>query len=80
MVPEQEHSASHVALGRAVKGLREERGLTQAVLAERAGIDASYQSGLERGRRNPSWTVVVALAEALGVTPLELVAAASRFE
>ncbi len=80
LVPEQEHSASHVALGRAIRELREKRGLSQAALAERAGIDPSYQSGLERGRRNPSWSVIVALAEALEVSPEKLVAAASRFE
>lgn len=80
LVPEHEHSASHVALGRAVRELREARGLTQAQLADRSGIDTSYQSGLERGRRNPSWGVIVAEAEALEVTPVALVAKAQRFE
>ncbi len=63
-----------------MRELREAKGLSQATLAEAAGIDTSYMSGLERGRRNPSWTVILAIAEGLDVTPVKLVSEASRFE
>jgi transcriptional regulator with XRE-family HTH domain len=36
-------------IGRAIAGVRAERGLTQAGLAERAGIDRGYLARLEAG-------------------------------
>lgn len=36
------------------------------------GLDRTYISGLERGRRNPTLDVIVKLAEALNVQPIEL--------
>jgi hypothetical protein len=41
-------------------------------------IDKSYLSGLERGVRNPSWTVIGKFAAALGTTPAKLAARAER--
>jgi transcriptional regulator with XRE-family HTH domain len=52
-----------------LKELREQAGLTQQELAERTGFTASGVSQWEMGRRVPAWPHVVALAEALGVTP-----------
>jgi transcriptional regulator with XRE-family HTH domain len=40
-------------LGLNVRKRREARELTQETLAERAGLDSSYISGIERGLRNP---------------------------
>lgn len=40
--------------GRNVKRLREVRQLTQEKLAEKADLDPTYISGIERGIRNPS--------------------------
>lgn len=54
-----------------LRNLRLARGLTQAELAARAGVDRSYVSRLERGQRaNPSQDVLAALARVLGV-PLD---------
>jgi transcriptional regulator with XRE-family HTH domain len=50
--------------------LREQRtaaGLTQAELAERAGMHLHGVTKLEQGDREPSWVTVQALARALGV-------------
>jgi transcriptional regulator with XRE-family HTH domain len=55
------------ALGSRVKGLREERGWSQAQLAERADLDLTYISGIERGRRNPGLNSLGRLAKALNV-------------
>ena len=41
------------ALGRNVRQRREARALTQEKLAEKAGLDPTYISGIERGLRNP---------------------------
>lgn len=52
-------------LGRTVRGLRQEAGLTIEALAAKAGMHATYLSGIERGRFNPSWTKLANLAQAL---------------
>ena len=51
--------------GRALKPLREERHLSQAKLAERAGFDHSYVSRLESGERRPTRSAVASLAAAM---------------
>ncbi|MGB6057604.1 MAG: helix-turn-helix transcriptional regulator [Microthrixaceae bacterium] len=57
----------YVALGRAVRQIRSERGLSQENLALEAGLDRTYVSGIERGRRNPSYGSLLKLALALEV-------------
>jgi hypothetical protein len=49
-------------LGGKVRALRRERGLTQAQLAERLGISASYLNLIEHGRRSLSAPVLIRLA------------------
>ena len=58
--------------GRRVRELRKERRLSQVELAAKVGIDRSYMGFLERGERNPSLEVIAKIAEALKVTPDEL--------
>ena len=59
-------------LGLNVRRRREEKELTQEALAERANLDPTYISGIERGVRNPSVLSVVRIAKALGVTTSKL--------
>lgn len=54
--------------------IRLERGLTQEQLAERSGFAQQYISDLERGKRNPTIVSIYELAQALGVSHVELVA------
>lgn len=56
-------------LGRNVRQLREAKGWSQEDYADRAGIHRTYVSDIERGRRNPTITVVEKLARPLEVTP-----------
>jgi len=56
------------AFGRNVAHIRDERGFSQDKLAEKADLDRTYLSGIERGVRNPGIKVVIRLARALGVT------------
>lgn len=58
---------SQAALGRVVRELRNERGLTIEGLADAAEMHATYLSGIERGRNNPSWNRLADLAAALDV-------------
>jgi transcriptional regulator with XRE-family HTH domain len=60
------------ALGSNVRLQRESNGLTQEKLAERAGLDPTYISGIERGIRNPGIKNVARIAEALGLTTSQL--------
>ena len=56
-------------LGHNVRRLREAKGWSQEAYADEAGIHRTYVSDIERGRRNPTITVVEKLAKPLGVTP-----------
>ena len=60
------------ALGQNVRRRREGRELTQEKLAEKAGLDPTYISGIERGLRNPGIKNVAKLAKALGLSTAEL--------
>jgi transcriptional regulator with XRE-family HTH domain len=51
----------------ALKRLREESGLSQAALAEKAGMNVFGVAKLEQGVREPGWATVLKLAAALGV-------------
>lgn len=61
-------------LARNVRNARERLGWSQEQLAEQSGIHRTYLSGVERGRRNPTVTVLAALANALGTSPSTLLA------
>jgi transcriptional regulator with XRE-family HTH domain len=60
------------ALGQSIRRWREARALTQEKLAEKAGLDSTYISGIERGLRNPGIKNVARLAKALGLSTSEL--------
>lgn len=53
--------------GANVRRLREKQGISQEAFGFGAGIDRTYVSGVERGRRNPSLTVAQKFADGLGV-------------
>jgi transcriptional regulator with XRE-family HTH domain len=56
-----------------VRQLREAKDWTQEHLAGEAGLDRSYVSGLEVGRRNPTYLILLKLARVLGLPISELV-------
>jgi len=58
--------------GAIVRALREERGLTQDQLAERAGVSATYIGFIERGDNVPTLTIILQIASALKVRPSEI--------
>jgi transcriptional regulator with XRE-family HTH domain len=41
-----------LALGRQIRQLREQKGLSQEAFAAEAGLDRGYYGGVERGERN----------------------------
>lgn len=60
------------AFGKSLRRERETRKLTQEKLAEKANLDPTYISGIERGVRNPSLLSIVRIAKALGTTTSDL--------
>jgi len=59
-------------IGRIVRRVRQERGLTQAALASTLGISASYLNLIEHDQRGVTASVLIKLAEALGIDLAEL--------
>ncbi len=62
-----------VYVGDKVKRLRDERALTQEELANKAGLTVAALSRIERNNAEPRPTTRRKLAEALGVSPAELI-------
>ena len=67
-----------IAFGRRVRTLRKDRGYSQELLAEIAGLHRTYVGGVERGERNVSLTNIWRLADALRVHPSQLFAPPDR--
>lgn len=65
-------------LGRAIRELREERGISQEALAHAADTHPTWISHLESGRNNPSWGTVRRIASALGVSMAALAERSER--
>lgn len=63
---------SLAALGKRIKTLREESGLTQEKFAEKCGFDRTYISLIERGKRNLSYTNLLKVAEGLEISISDL--------
>jgi transcriptional regulator with XRE-family HTH domain len=59
-------------IGARIRALRQGLRLTQAEVAERAGIDSSFYGQLERGANTPSLRTLYAVAAVLHVEPGEL--------
>jgi len=60
-------------LGRTIRKRREELGLTQEELAEKADLHWTYVSGIERGLRNVTIVKLSDIARALDVRVRDLV-------
>jgi transcriptional regulator with XRE-family HTH domain len=68
------------ALGKAIRQLRQERGVSQEALAYEAGVTSGTLSLIERGRSNPTWGTVKGIAAALDVNIAELAKLSFKFE
>lgn len=62
-------------VGLNVRRLREEKGWSQEELAFETGMHRTYISGIERGVRNPTVTVLAKIAGSLEVTSDQLLVA-----
>lgn len=58
--------------GTTIKKLREEKGITQAELAEKIGVSSKAVSKWETAKGLPDITLIESLAKVLGVSVVEL--------
>ncbi len=61
-----------VRLGSRVRTLRRKRGWTQVEMADALGIDRSYLSEIETGKKDPSLTILKTIADGFELTLSEL--------
>jgi transcriptional regulator with XRE-family HTH domain len=59
-------------VGGNVRRIRLKKGLSQENLADISGLSQQYLSGLENGKRNPTVITVYEIAQALGVSHMDL--------
>jgi transcriptional regulator with XRE-family HTH domain len=59
-------------VGRNLRRLHEQRGLSQKALAFECGLHRTYVSGVERGVRNPTVVILEKIARALDAQAYEL--------
>ena len=74
-VPErtiQRRISGSIGLDNRVRSLRKERGLTQVELAEMLGVDRSYLSEIETGKKDPSLRVLKTIADGFRLTLSQL--------
>jgi len=69
-----------ISFGRIVKNLREERGISQEILADRADLNRSYVGEVERGTAMPSLSTITKLARALNLSAADLLARYENYE
>lgn len=73
-----EHEQELIALGRAIRRLRQDRRLSIEALAHEAGMSPGHLGVIERGHGNPRVDKLFALSEALGVTFTQIVLVAEE--
>lgn len=61
------NSAIHRVLADNIRRIRKQRGLTQEILAETAGVNQTHVGNIENARNSPSVEIIDRLASALGV-------------
>jgi transcriptional regulator with XRE-family HTH domain len=77
-VAPSDEEAEQLVLGRALRELRQRKQLTQEGLADLLGIDPTYVSQVERGRRGVRWFTVIRFLGALDATLGDLAAEVER--
>ena len=66
------------AVGKAIRGFRNELDVSQEKLGDLAGLHRTYVSDVERGRRNPTAWTLLALANTLKKKPSDIFREAER--
>ena len=72
MKKDERSEGVRVRLGYKIRTLREAKGFSQDDLACRVGINRSYLSGIENGKRNLTIDILTRLADVLEISLSEL--------
>lgn len=67
-----QHTDILVRFGQRLREKRTELGISQEAFADKCGLDRTYISGIERGKRNVSLLNIDKIAKALGASIAEL--------
>ncbi len=59
-------------LGEILRKYRVEKGFSQESFSEKTQLDRTYISGLERGKRNPSYLIIKRIAKVLEIPEQKL--------
>lgn len=59
-------------LGDKLRFYRTQKGYSQEVFADKTELDRTYISGLERGKRNPSYLIIKRIANTLDIQEQQL--------
>lgn len=59
-------------MGARLRFFRLEKKMSQESFADLTNLDRTYISGLERGKRNPSYLILKRIAEVLSIKPQDL--------
>lgn len=70
----KEHVHLYTCLGEVISERRKRLNITQGELAEESGINRTFISNVEQGRRNPSIGAVASIARGLRTRPSKLLA------
>lgn len=82
-MPRADHSdppQALICLGRALRALREEKGMKQIELGAAAGATESQVSDIERAANNPGWVLIARLLDGLDATVGDLAEVYGRAE
>jgi ribosome-binding protein aMBF1 (putative translation factor) len=70
--PSYANDPALIALGKAIRQVRQELNLSQEELAHQAGVDRAYVSGIERAQHNVAVINLTKISRALGIKLAEL--------
>jgi len=59
-------------MGKRLREIRERRNLLQEEVANRAKISITYYAAIERGEKNPTFTILVNIGNALNLKSFEI--------
>ena len=67
-------------IGKRIKEIREQQGMSQMALAEEADISASFLQRIEGNRKKPSIATLLRIVDALGITVDELLCGNQKYD
>jgi transcriptional regulator with XRE-family HTH domain len=80
LAPSSYKEPNLLILGRAVKLMREQRGMSADELADASGVLRERIGALEAGQLDPTYELLLEIADGLGTQPSALVILAERLD